>query len=478
MIFLRRPWLMISALLLFACAARFGHAEPARANYTIWAPRGHDPLFAQPSDTVQIEVRAQKPLPLASWKAELRNDLRSWPASVAEVKRGRIRHNTQDGYVFSVKVPEKITPELLTLTLSNADAGTTESLRCLSIVPNPEQDFYILQATDEHVKAARAVRPDGKSHEVNGSVDMRNWAAPVINLINPRFMVCTGDNMGIYSEPRTWPGLDGAAAIVKRYRDSMAQYTVPTLLATGNHDIGYALYYASNAEWRKRYEDVMGERAFSRRIGSFYVLSNEWTQNEFFKWAQEDFDRSFFDPRIRYRLICQHYYEGISKPTTIPDPIFPCDLMIVGHNHKTDKLQTEPFPVYSAATAQVYCRVGFFDFHKQSDGWVSSQAQHRQADKDVFPLFGDWGKNPKVSKSFERPNDGTQQANRVSIVNEIGQDFYDGRVRFLMAKGDYDVKGGEILSQYDYDNGHTAVLVKVDIKPLAEVVIEIARKQR
>jgi len=469
--YFRFPVIFLFSLLLMV------HAAAERPNYTIWSPRGHSPQFAQPKETVEVEVRANRQLPLSAWKASLKNDLRSWPASINSVKHGKIHNETEEGYLFNVQVPADISPELFTLVLSHADAGTTESLRSISVLRDPEQSFYILQATDEHVKGAKAVRPDGKSHLQygNGSVDMRNWAAPVINLINPRFVAYTGDNAHIYNEAQSWPGLQGAAAILTRYRDSMAAYTVPTFVATGNHDIGFPPY-AQNPQWRKRYEDILGERAFSRRMGSFYVLCNEWTQRDYFEWAQDDYDTSFFDSAISYRLICQHFFDGLNKLTTLPDEMFPCDLEIVGHNHKISTLQNDPYVVLSSVTSQGYNRVSYFEFKKSQNGWTCPQADNGRRAMDVFPLFDDWGHNRKVSESFARPNDGTAQSNRALIHNGIEQDFYDGRVRFLMAQGDYAVNGGEILSQYDYGQGHTAVLVKVDIKPSADVAVEISRK--
>ena len=52
----------------------------------------------------------------------------------------------------------------------------------------------------------------------------------------------------------------------------------------------------------------------------------------------------------------------------------------------------------------------------------------------------------------------------VTITNDLPQTFYDGRVRFVLPKGDYTVSNGTILAQYDCEqNTKTAVLVKVSI---------------
>lgn len=61
-------------------------------------------------------------------------------------------------------------------------------------------------------------------------------------------------------------------------------------------------------------------------------------------------------------------------------------------------------------------------------------------------------------------NDGSAFGNEATITNRVPLNFYDGRVKFLMAKGNYSVTGGQVLAQYDYrDGARTAVIVRVDI---------------
>ena len=91
-------------------------------------------------------------------------------------------------------------------------------------------------------------------------------------------------------------------------------------------------------------------------------------------------------------------------------------------------------------------------------------------------FFGDWGSNPVVSATFTRTNNGVQTSNTVSIVNTLPQDFYHGRVRFLMAHGAYTATNGTIETQYDYNNGaSTAVLVKMDILSNATTLVSVGQ---
>ena len=95
---------------------------------------------------------------------------------------------------------------------------------------------------------------------------------------------------------------------------------------------------------------------------------------------------------------------------------------------------------------------------------------------DVFTLFGDWGSPGKVRSSFLAANDGTQTQNTATIINSLPQNFYNGRIRFLMNRGDYRVAGGVIEAQYDYAGGaKTAVVVKVNVVKNAVTTVSISK---
>lgn len=243
----------------------------------------------------------------------------------------------------------------------------------------------------------------------------------------------------------------------------MSDYSVPTVIATGNHDIGYSSY-VQNDKWRDEYEYLMGQRAFSFHMGSFYVLISEWTNTEFLKWARNDYTATFADSSVKYRLLASHFYDGLLGWTTIANYNNPCDLLLVGHNHQTKTLQTTPYYVLSVGTAQNYQRAAFFDFKRTKNGWTTSQPSLHANEVNVQKLIGDNGA-PKVVAKYAAANDGTVTSNSVNISNNLPHDFYNGRIRFLMKKGNYMVTGGKVLSQYDYADGKkTAVIVKVNIR--------------
>jgi hypothetical protein len=61
----------------------------------------------------------------------------------------------------------------------------------------------------------------------------------------------------------------------------------------------------------------------------------------------------------------------------------------------------------------------------------------------------------------------------VTITNDLPENFYDGRVRFVLDKGTYrTVANGTVLSEYDCANGtKTAVLVRVNIPAHGSITV-------
>lgn len=443
----------------------------------IVVPRPHNPAFAEPGGTFDVEVRALSGLSATGWEATLRNDLATWRCDVKQVEQAAVFLGTEQGWVLTIRAPKEISPELMELVLTHESGVSGVSSRSVSIVPDFEQDFYIVHQSDQHLTLRDAVEPGGKASKKwgNGSMEALTWGGPILNLINPRFVLQTGDNMQIYNEPDSWCGLEEGIRRMERFIEGLSNYQVPTVATTGNHDIGYTNYVEID-RWRNAYRKHMGQRVFSFRMGSFYVLASEWTDTTFTRKLTEDYRKTWKDPTIAFRLVATHFYDGLQAPTTIATEDYPCDLTLVGHIHRTRILQEEPYPVLAVGAAQQHQRAAFFDFRRTETGWRRTRPDSHAEGTNVHQLIGDWGK-PTVSIRFEHANDGSTSSNTAVITNKLPYRFYDGRVRFLMEKGDYQVVGGDILAMYDVE-GHnqTAVLVKVDLAESSDTNLAVLKK--
>jgi predicted MPP superfamily phosphohydrolase len=446
-----------------------GHSASA---LDLWLPRQHVPAFVQPGRSFSAEVRGAANLPTSGWSASLSNELRSWTCTVPTATYGSIHQGKENGWRLAIAVPAEAPPELFALVVANTAGGTTNRARAVQVVPNFEEDFYILQLTDQHVTNQKAVVAGGNASATygNGSTDALRWAAPVINLINPRFVLITGDNNQLYNSATSWCEMTEAQRRIQIYFDSLQQYATPTVMVDGNHDVGYSSYTNSLAV-RANYESMVGQRVFSFRLGSFYVLGNEFTYDEYLAWAKKDYQAAYADASVQYRLIAQHYPDPWVQVAYATNP---CQLMLVGHTHSTGTYQLTPYPIQVSGTSQDYQKASFFAFQRAPNSWTCCQATNHVEGVNVWRLFGDWGSNAAVAATFTRTNNGTQTSNTVAIVNRLPQDFSHGRVKFLMAHGTYVARGGNLEAQYDDAGGsRTAVLVQVNLQKNATTTVTV-----
>jgi 3',5'-cyclic AMP phosphodiesterase CpdA len=435
----------------------------------IWRPRMAHPEFIQPGGIFYVEVKGPAGLSSAEWSAEISNDLKSWTCTIQSVSYTNVNRDTEDGYIIEVGVPEETPPELFDLSISHASEGESLKKLAVSVLLDLEEDFYILHMTDEHLQWENPYSPSWGEPEETGyrSADLITWAAPAVNLINPRFVICTGDNTHVIAESPD-PFDDWQ---LRRYIEIKEQlYKVPLIVIPGNHDVIPTGYHSTQVqEWEQvraasipAWEELMGQRSFSIRIGSFYILGHDFGDESLMNWALEDLNSSFGDAAITYRLIGQHHpsYFGI-RQGNILDENYP-DMVLGGHEHPQTVIHTSPYYSLLSASSDTYARATLHEFQKTAEGWdCTTMDSHME---QYFGLVGDWGAE-KISVTYSWANDGTLEENSASIVNDISQNFPNGRIRFLMQKGNYEVTGGEILAEYDYDNDEkTAVLVKVNIE--------------
>lgn len=422
------------------------------AQLSIFRPKIGAPAFPLTNGIFAVEVEAAPGLAANGWSAWLANDLRSWTCSVERAAYGRLVdcHSTT-GYLLHVRAPAAIPPEVFQLTVKHAAAGAAANRHSVKILRNYETNFYILHYADPQVEQEKATLSNGTGGR-HGSVQAISWTVPAINLINPRFLINTGDEVD-----------NGVAELYPKYLDAIATLDAPLLITRGNNDRG------SYELWKR---DI-GPATYSITMGSFYVCMKDYESNDCLAWFTNDYAASFADTNIAFRLFGQHYNTGGSGYAP-PAGQYP-HLMLVGHNHVFATLSADPYPVLSTRKAWDYGACAIFEFHKTSGGWKCPNATDHGASNKLL-LYGDWGRPSHVANSFLRANDGTALTNTACITNSLDYDFWDGRVRFLMRKtaAGYAVSGGEKTAEYDYTATNTAVLVKVNIRRNALTAVTVS----
>ena len=422
------------------------------APISIFRPKIGVPAFPLTNGIFDVEIEAAPGLAANGWSALLANDLRSWTCSVQRVAYGRyVNCNSRTGYLLSVRAPAAISPEVFNLTVQHASAGSAASRHSVKILRNYETNFYILHYADPQVEKEKATLANGVGGR-HGSIQAIYWAVPAINLINPRFMFNTGDEVD-----------NGIEVLYPKYLDAITTLDVPLLITRGNNDCG------NFDNWQR---DI-GQPTYSITLGSFYICMKDYESNDNLAWFTNNYAESFANTNITFRLFGQHYNTG--DCCYAPPPGQYPDLMLVGHNHLFATLRIDPYFVLSTRKAWDYGASAIFEFIKNDRGWTCpNKTIHGTSNKLL--LYGDWGQPCYVTNSFLHSNNGTEFTNTTFITNGLDYDFWDGRVCFLMRKtgSGYAVSNGEKVAEYDYTATNTAVLVKVNIRRNSLTTVTVA----
>lgn len=452
-------------------------------NNMIVYPHFGTPAFIEPGQTVTAEVAASEALGTGGWTAWVENDLRKWDCVVDSVQYGpnKIYMNTRTGYTVSIIVPAEISPELCTLVLKHSSGKTLRSPMSVSIVPSLETNFYITTVTDTHIYSFDNNTVDGAN-----SGKALGMLAGASTLAGSRFLAHTGDVCMSGYVSRAVGIRDYMMTPICRYG------RVPLIFASGNHEYDTYVFPAPSRISGQRTGDFFysdNDRYFGMRsriinMGSFIVAKHDFggydgdvsLRNTLAtKWNQ-------LEGRVKYRLLLQHDYNSQlaffnpynHKPAPTPYP----DLELQGDDHTYSVNQTSPFKVFCNGGGEpwTFGAAVLYNFNRDNGGnWTCPQSSASRIDfiKDCRKGY----ESTALWDCYSRPNNGNAVMNTCTVTNDIDFNFFDGRVRFLMEQGNYDVSGGTILSQYDYEESdgtwHTAVLVDVDIAPMSHTTILI-----
>ncbi len=488
--------------------ALFGFAAESGAVVTndaaLWRPRFATPAIVALDGASNRQFTAEiKASPSATnWSASIANDLKSWPCQVLSASWSRISRGTEPGWQIKVSVPADAPPELCALTVSSSESVSTQP-QSISVVPAFETDFYVLHVSDEQIVNQLHTDPSGQYYKMVGTWEEMKWMQEPINLIHPRLVIVTGDQIDFNGALDGWNNWVNWGYLPKgkkvftetetteienrlsqMYKDCHKGYRVAYAEAPGNHDVAPAgkRLHGSTIDWHpisaRIYESQFGQRSWSLRMGDFYVLMHDWSDASLKEWALNDYAAATEDREITYRIIGQHFHDSWNGAPDGVAPIRPqtCDLMLIGHGHTVKTIQSSPYYIYEDGPAFKYGITGFFNFRRKPHGWTCDQTvSARNETNDVWRLFTDHGVTRNVR--CDQPDSMNVSTNRVTIANDLPQNFYDGRVRFVLKRGNYGhLINGDLLARYDCGNDTTALLVKVNIPANGSVTVMVPER--
>jgi len=445
--------------------ARSVHASDS---LTLVNPRLAHPVFAEPGGSFNVEVSTERRLDAGGWSVQLRTDQgAAWSCPVIGTDTDGINYGRDTGYRLRVQVPGSITPELMTLQVRHREVadGLTEE-RAVSIVPSLWSDCYALQLSDEHVMY------DSSNHyactnRASGyrSADLVRWGTPVVNLINPRLVINSGDQVHQYTTAGYRYTYN--ADIYRCYLNAKRGYRVPSMMLLGNHEVHEQDAVQRARDWA-RWEALAGRRAYHIRMGSLCFFAHDYLDSTATSFTETIYRESFrAGGGVEGRVFVQHHTSasGYAPPAERAPTV-----MLIGHLHRQSVEDRWPYPILMPSAAHNYATGSVLRFVRRDGRWTTDAAERWSS--SAVRLVGDYG-TPNVAVSYAQPNDGRARTNQVTIRNRLAQRFDDGRVRLVLNDGRYSVRGGDILSRYALADGKTAVLVRVDIPRDDTLTLEV-----
>ncbi len=429
----------------------------------IQRPLVNIPALLLPGQTLEIECEADPST--TGWQAELSLGALTLPLPLDQA-------NYNPGtrwWTLETTVPAVPLYDLFDLRVT-ADGGLDDTRRdAVRVLDQFKESYYFIHITDTHLPDHQFSDSGGSPTDSTETVDLREVTGD-INLINPEFVVITGDfiNEGELEDYLEWRSYT-------RAQRQLYEFQVPTFLVSGNHDIGGwsstppADGTARRDWWRffgwLRLDDPpVGAPArtqnYSFDYGPIHYVGME-SYNNYDRWREEIYGSdSFIAGQLDWLdqdlaaaagseaevLFYHRDFQGQLNLGSLG-----VEMALSGHIHSdSGEGQGPPFDL----TTNNVC-----------DG-ERSYRLIRVSGNSLHPeptlSAGSAGENLRVA--FAPSNAGLAGTVTATITNNQPQRFEHGRLRFVMpaAGGNYAAAGGQIV-QIDQSGPYDICHVAVDI---------------
>jgi hypothetical protein len=441
----------------------------------VWIPANQDtltiimrpilsiPTMLTPGDEFTIDAMA--PEGTTGWTAALTRGSVEVPLSITDSDFD----TSSERWFLTARVPGSTKPELYDLEVSASDSIEDTARHAVSVKSEEQTDYYFIHITDTHLPTHAFYYEEGAASD---STEMDDLRAVIndINLINPAFVLYTGDvvNEGELEEYLNWRSFTRAKRIIR-------ELDVPVYIVAGNHDIGgwpSTPPPAGTARrawwrffgWRWLYDPPPGEYIYTQNYtfdygGVHYVGMEAYDNYDY--WRHTVYGPDSFTAR---------QMSWLANDVATVDPTTP--VIAFYHYDFRHELDLDTYGIYGSLWGHIHRNRGDiddrpFDLATRSlcDGNRSMRLV-RVSDGVITPCrtfySGSQGQNLDIS--FDRPNDGTQSTITAEVTNGLGQDFEHGLVRFRVRADSipYAVDNGELL-QTIVDGDVATCYVEVDM---------------
>ena len=404
------------------------------------------PTILTPGDAFTIDAMA--PETTTGWTALLRRGGIEIPLPVTDAEF----ETDHQRWFLTATVPGGTQPELYDLVVSASDSIHDVARHAVSVKKEDPDDFYFIHITDTHLPTHAYYYEEGAESDSTEMDDMRA-VIDDINLINPAFVLLTGDivNEGELEEYLNWRSFTRAKSI-------MREFDVPVYITGGNHDLGgwestpppqgtarrtWWRFFG----WRWLNDPPPGEVIYTQNYsfdyGGAHFIGLEAYDN-YDNWRSWFYGPESFTDRQMAWLIDDIATANPTMPVIafyhydfrweLMLDYYSIDAAFWGHIHRDwGDITTTPFDL---GTDNVCDGARSMRLVRVSDGVVAPCETFRS---------GGTGQNLRIA--FDRPNDGSESTITAVVTNGLSESFEHGLVKFHVRADSipYAVDNGELL---------------------------------
>jgi len=451
-----------AGLMLLLLAGIAGAIPTGDTLSVIQRPLVNIPYIVTEGSTMRIDCEASSGT--SGWAAELVYE----SVTVSMTVLSAVYNSSTEWWEVDVEIPVVPVHELYDLRVTASGGIDDTTWDAVRVISSFKDDYYFVHITDTHLPTHLYYTEPGWSTDSSEVEDLRAVIND-INLINPEFVVLTGDYV---NEGELEEYLD--AKYYSRTQALLREFEVPVYLTSGNHDIGgWDDTPPPDGNARRNWWRFFGWKRldappagapwytqnYSFNYGPVHYIGLEAYLN-YDRWRQPTYGtESFTSGQIEWLDDDISAASGSSAHVLFYHSDFAsqidlnslgADMALYGHAHSNDDDWSHP---YYVRTDNVCDGARAYRLIRVSGGTV--------APTSTVHAGGD-GNNLYVD--YFPGNNGTYYAVRADVTNDIDEDFEHSMIRFIMPNepGTVNVTGGTLV-QVDTSGPFAVYYVAADI---------------
>ncbi len=433
------------------------------------------PEIVIPNESMEIICNADKNI--NNWNTELiyKNIKLNLPI-VSSIFDNKLNY-----WILTTTIPKPDLYELYDLHVTASNEIDDITLNAVNIIPNEKEQYYFIQITDTHLPSHTFYSENQSSalNDTSGIVYLREVIKD-INLLNPEFVLLTGDliNEGELEDYKN-------GRVYTKAQKILTEFEVPVFLQSGNHDLGGWVdtppsQGTSRRDWWRFFgwkwlqnptesqplqtQNYTFDYGSTKFIGMeaydnydeymFDVYGDKSFTTKQINWLKSELENSSeFDTKVLF------YHYDFSNQIDLEE--LGVNMALYGHIHRNEgNINTTP---YNLATDNVCDGDRAYRVIKVNNNQLIPQ-----------PTFYVHGSEENIDVKFSPSNIGISDSISALISNKQNCDFENAKIKFIMPGNhtNYQVTNCS-LYQIDKSGEFNICYVYVDLKANSNINVTI-----